>query len=82
MPVDEANLETVRADIETKMQANRNERAKLQAIMTNITNIQEVDDDSVPPVKVIPEDRGAGGPYTPARRDSVYDKIVSDHAAL
>ena len=82
MPVDEANLATVKGDIEVKLQANRIERGRLQSILINITNIEQVDDDSVPPVKVIPQDRGAGGPYTPARRNDVYDKIVSDHAAL
>ena len=82
MPVDEANLETLRLDLEAKIQANRQERSKLSQILNNIDNIQMVDDQSDPPVKVSPEDRGAGGDMTSARRNSVYDNIVSDHAGL
>jgi len=88
MPVDEANLEVVKDDLRSKLNANSLERANLKKLLGTANNISEdvvpdpTADEPARTKKVMPQDRGLGTTMSTARRNSIYDNLVSEHGAL
>ena len=85
MPVDYDNLQVIKKDLNIKIEANRASKKVLADIMNNITSIEKIQDPAFPDdpaKKVDPDDRGLGGKVDASRAQGIYDKIVTDAAAL
>jgi hypothetical protein len=88
MPVDEANLEVIKTDLRVKLNENSAERIKLKELLKLSTDITKVDvpdptpEDTARTKKEMPKDKSLGSEMSVARRDQIYDKIVSEKTAL
>ena len=85
MPVDEANLETKKAALLQKLRDNNTSSRAVKSVLENIEKIEMIQDPTFPDdpsKKVEPEDRGLGQKINPARRQSIYDKVLTDTTAL
>lgn len=88
MPVDEDNLAKIISDVGAKLDEVTTQRSNLKIILSNANSIRQVE---VPdPTEenpgqrkmVMPNDRSLGNKIKPARRQEIYDQIVSDAVGL
>jgi len=83
MPVDDANLDTILADLHSKYQAARDIVQSLAKLIETASSIAKTEDPADPSgPRLMPVDPRLGGNIGGPRRQAIYDKVVSDHAAL
>jgi len=88
MPVNEATLLQIQADIRTKLDANSLERQALKRLLQDANEIQQISvSDAVPEdpgriKKIMPMDTALGKEMSVVRRQEIYDKIITDKTAL
>ena len=88
MAFDEDNLKVLKTQVRRKLQEHRAKQSKLEELMGCISSIETrtrhspTEDDPNRIETIPPKDSDLGANLTDARKGKIYDKIVTDVAAL
>ncbi len=82
MPVDDANLQVIKDSLIAKLVENRKEHKKINNVLDNVLLIEMVEDRTDRTQKIKQINPSVGRLRTDTEEMEIYNKIVSDHAAL